>query len=82
LNIKLYQQYLNEYVHQAIAGSDGTVASIAENLYGIQLRRLFVSNRDERTRALQDAQHAFSEHRHWPLEIILRHLGVDTHPSD
>jgi hypothetical protein len=82
MNIKRYQQYLNEYVRNAVAESDGTVASIAERLYGYQVKRWLVSNRDERLRALADAQYAFSEHRHWPLEIILSHLGVDIHPSD
>jgi hypothetical protein len=82
MNIKLYEQYMNQYIQQAIAESDGTIASITECLFAIQVRRWFVSNHEERGRALSDAQHAFSEHRHWPLEIILSHLGVEPHLND
>jgi hypothetical protein len=35
-----------------------------------------VMHREEKQRALADARQAFDEHRHWPLEIVLRHLGV------
>lgn len=80
MNIKLYQQYLVDYIRKAYAESDGSVASITEHLYGFRVGRWFVANREEKLRALTDAQHAFSEHRHWPLEIILSHLGVDIQP--
>lgn len=76
MNIQLYQRYLKQYVTEAVRQSDGTVRSVAEQLSMIQVRGMFVSHRFEKQRALDDARHAFSEHRHWPLEIILRHLGV------
>jgi hypothetical protein len=37
---------------------------------------LFTQHKDERRRALDDLRRAFDEHRHWPREIILAHLGV------
>lgn len=79
MDIKLYRQYLNQYVQQAIDESDGKLPSISEHLYAIRVKGFFVSHREEKQRALLDAQNAFGEHRHWPLEIILSHLGVDVH---
>ena len=75
MDIKLYQQYLQEYVGRAIQNSNGTNASIAEHLDTIHIGRL-AAHRLEKERALADARKAFDEHRHWPLDIVLSHLGV------
>lgn len=72
----LYQRYLREYVAQARQASDGSVRGIAEELGAIHIGRLFVLHKEEKQRALADARSAFDEHRHWPLEIILSHLGL------
>jgi len=77
---QLYQQYLNQYVQGAIRESDGTVAGISERLDGIPPPGRFSRHREEKQRALADAMSAFSEHRHWPLDILLSHLGVETNP--
>jgi hypothetical protein len=77
MDIGLYQRYLREYVYSAIRDSDGSIGQIRENLESIQVGRFLVRHREEKLRALQDARAAFDEHRHWPLEIILSHLGVD-----
>lgn len=71
-----YQQYLKQYVADAIQQSDGSTRGIAEQLSTIQVKGLFVMHGEEKRRALADARQAFDEHRHWPLEIVLRHLGV------
>ena len=71
-----YQQYLTQYITAAIRESDGSSRGIAEYLATLQVKGRFVVHREERQRALADAQEAFDEHRHWPLEITLRHLGV------
>jgi len=76
MNIQLYHQYLQQYVTEAVQESDGSVRGIAEQLSMIQVKGLLVSHRVEKQRALADARQAFDEHRHWPLEIILKHLGV------
>jgi hypothetical protein len=76
MDIKLYRQYLQEYVDEAIEQSNGTVQGIAERLHEKDVRGLFVLHREEKKRALIDARLGFDEHRHWPLDIILRHLGV------
>lgn len=73
----LYQRYLKEYVSQARQASDGSVRSIAEELGAIHVGGLLTLHKDEKRRALADARRAFDEHRHWPLEIILSHLGLE-----
>jgi hypothetical protein len=76
MNFTLYQQYLKEYVAEAQANSDGSARGVYERLAEIQVKGLFVKNKIERQRALADARNAFIEHRHWPVAIILKHLGV------
>jgi hypothetical protein len=76
MDYTLYHRYLNEYVAQAIRESDGTPRGIYEQLATYQVGGLFTAHKDERRRALSDARHAFDEHRHWPLDIILSQLGV------
>jgi hypothetical protein len=73
----LYRRYLEEYVRQAVKASDGSVHSIAEELGTIRVGGLLTLHKEEKRRALADARRAFDEHRHWPLEIILSHLGVE-----
>ena len=77
MDIGRYQKYLQEYVSTAIRGSDGSIGQIRENLASIQIGYFLVRHKREKTQALQDARDAFDEHRHWPLEIILSHLGVE-----
>jgi hypothetical protein len=72
----LYRRYLQEYVAQARQASDGSVRGIAEELGAIHVSGLLVTHKEEKKRALADARRAFDEHRHWPLEIILSHLGL------
>lgn len=76
MDIQRYQHYLNEYVHLALRESDGTNRGIAERLSEIQVRGWFVMHREEKQRALSDARKAFDDHRHWPTDIVLSHLGV------
>lgn len=71
-----YQYYLQQYIDQAFQHSDGTPAGIRDYLESIQVKGFFVRDRDEKLRARFDLIQAFSEHRHWPLDIILTHLGV------
>jgi hypothetical protein len=74
---KLYLHYLNEFVTEAIHNSDGTKTGIINYLLNIPGPGRLSRHREEKTKALHDAQQAFNEHRHWPLEIILSHLGVE-----
>jgi hypothetical protein len=78
MDISLYRRYLNEYVNEAINNSDGSAAGIAEYLHTFEVKGLLTRNKTVKRRALNDAIKAFDEHRHWPLDIILSHLGVST----
>jgi len=71
-----YQQYLKQYITEAVQQSDGSTRGIAEHLSMLQVKGPLVMHREEKQRALADARQAFDEHRHWPLEIVLRHLGI------
>ena len=78
MNVTLYRRYLQQFVDEALQNSDGTNSGIAGYLEGKKITGLLVQHREEKTRALADAQRAFDEHRHWPTEIVLSHLGVET----
>jgi hypothetical protein len=78
LDIAVYRRYLNQYVREGLANSNGTNAGIAEYLQSLPTKFGWLAkHKDERLRALMDARKAFEEHRHWPLDIVLSHLGVD-----
>ena len=75
MDLGLYQQYLKEYVLEALKNSDGTTARAAEYLWGKKVGGL-TPHRLEKRKALAEARRAFDEYRHWPVEIILSHLGI------
>lgn len=75
MNIGAYRQALEKYVTEAVQNSDGTNTGISSYLWNIKIPRLSL-NRYERQRALEDARHAFDDHRHWPVDVILSHLGL------
>ena len=75
MDIGAYRQALDKFITEAIQNSDGSHAGISASLWSIKLSRLSL-NRYEKQRALEDARHAFDDHRHWPVDVILSHLGV------
>lgn len=77
MDIGIYRQCLEQYVREALQNSDGTHAGITEYLNSIKVSGLFVRNKVEKRTALREAINAFEQHRHWPLEIVISHLGVD-----
>ena len=74
---KLLKQYTLEYLNQALAAGLNKPAEISRYLEEIPLPGRFTRNKEIRIRALREIRQAFNEHRHWPLEIILSHLGID-----
>jgi len=76
MDIGVYREYLEKYVLEALQNSDGSVAGISNYLWNIKVSGILVRNRTEKQKALEDARHAFDSHRHWPVEIVLSHLGV------
>lgn len=77
MDIGLYRQYLNEYVKEALENSNGSNSDISGYLWEKKVSGFLVKHRKEKEKALADARKAFDDHRHWPLQIVLSHLGVD-----
>lgn len=77
MDIALYRLYLEKYIQEAIDNSDGSKAGVAEYLSEIKIGGLLTRHKEEKRRALADARNAFNKHRHWPMEIILSHIGID-----
>jgi hypothetical protein len=77
VDLGLYRHYLDVYVQEAIENSDGSNAGILSYLRDIQVRGLLVKHKEEKQKALDEARKAFEEHRHWPTQIVLSHLGVE-----
>jgi hypothetical protein len=73
----LFRRYLKEYVKEAVDNSDGTTAGISTYLQEMRVSGLLVRNKAEKTKALEEARRAFDEHRHWPVAIVISHLGLD-----
>ena len=78
---KIYRQYMRSYIEAAIRNGYAKPTEIARYLDEIPWPGRFARHKEERTRALLDVRQAFSEHRHWPLDIILSHMGLDIHET-
>ncbi len=72
-----YHRFLEEYVRDAILNSNGTNAGIAEYLWAMKGPGRFSSYKEEKIKALIEARRVFDEYRHWPLFIILSHIGIE-----
>lgn len=77
MDIGAYRKYLQELLQEALENSDGTNSGIYEYLSEKKISGWFVRNKNEKQRALADARKAFDEHAHWPVDIVISHLGVD-----
>ena len=77
MDIVIYRQILEELIREALANSDGSFAGIRDYLHAREKPGRLTRNRAEKQRALDDARRAFDEHRHWPVEIVISHLGLD-----
>lgn len=77
MDIGLYRRYLQHFVEEAIKSSDGSITGISTYLWNLKEPGKFSRYRTEKNQALTDVRQAFNEHRHWPLNIILSHLGVE-----
>jgi len=77
MNHELYRKYLREYIQKAINHSDATNTGISSYLWEQKISGFLVLHKLEKQRALEDARKAFDEHRHWPQNLVLSHLGID-----
>jgi hypothetical protein len=77
MDLRLYRRYLNEYVKEALENSNGTAAGASAYLWEKKISGILVQHKVEKNKALAEARRAFDEHRHWPVSIIISHLGLD-----
>ena len=77
LDVKFYRKYLQEYVQEAIKNGNRTNSEISQYLWEKKISGILVRHRTEKQQALTDARKAFDEHQHWPLDIVISHLGID-----
>jgi hypothetical protein len=73
---KVYRQYLREYLRDALQKSDGSNAGMSNYLMQQIEPGRFTRYREEKIRALNDVQRTFSEHRHWPVDMVFSYLGI------
>ncbi|HWQ84441.1 MAG TPA: hypothetical protein VN363_07740 [Anaerolineales bacterium] len=78
LNIGIYRQCLQETVQEAIDHTDGSNLQISEYLWSMKVSGWFTRNKLEKKKAIEEARAAFDNHRHWPLAIVISHLGLDS----
>lgn len=76
MDLRVYLHYLEQYVREALENSDGTNAGISGYLWDKRISGLLVRHRFEKQKTLSEARKAFGERRHWPVEIVLSHLGL------
>jgi len=76
MDLGAYRRYLEAYVLEAVEQSNGTTAQISEILWSKKVGGWLTRQRLEKQKALDEARKAFDDHRHWPVEIILSHLGI------
>jgi len=81
MDLKAYRHYLEQFVREALEKSDSTNAGISSYLWEKKVSGLLVRHRQEKQKALNEARKAFDEHRHWPVEIVLSHLGIPVNRS-
>ena len=77
LDIGAYRRYMQELIVEALQNTDGSINEITEYLRSKRVSGLLVRNKKEKQRALEDARLGFEKNSHWPVEIIISHLGVE-----
>lgn len=78
MDIGVYWQYLEQLVKEAMENSDRSNDGISNYLWSKKKPGRLTRNRVEKAKALDEARRAFAEHRHWPLEVVLSHLGINS----
>lgn len=77
MHLKKYQQFLEQYLRNALKNTDGSNKAVSSYLWEMKKPGVISRHKTEKSRALDDLRAAFDEHQHWPLEIILSHLGIE-----
>jgi hypothetical protein len=76
MNKDLFDQYLRDYVKEALIYGDQNVDEAASYLMSQRTPRFFAKK--ERKEALERAQKVFSAYRDRPLWFVLKCLGIET----
>ncbi|HSO27630.1 MAG TPA: hypothetical protein VLS48_06140 [Anaerolineales bacterium] len=77
MDIGAYRRAMQDLIIGALQNTDGSSDQITEYLRSKRVSGLLVRNKNEKRRALEDARLAFEKNSHWPVEIIISHLGVE-----
>lgn len=77
MNHQLYQKYLHDYLQEALGRVSHNTPAVMVYLSEMEMPGRFARHREERLKAITTLRQAFEEHRHWPLEIVISHLGLD-----
>ncbi len=72
-----YEKFRRQYLQQALDATNRTPSEIYRALTEIPRPGRFAFDKEEKLRGLHDLQQAFEDRRHWPLDIILSHLGIE-----
>ncbi|MEA2007575.1 MAG: hypothetical protein U9O54_00485 [Chloroflexota bacterium] len=74
---KIYHQYLEEYVLEALGKKDDDVSAAADYLQNKKKPSIFAKYRKEKGAALKRARKLLGETRDRPVWIVLKSLGLD-----
>ena len=75
MNKKLFDQFLQEYVREALIFGDKNVEEAANYLMSQKNRRFFV--KQEKKLALERAQKIFSAYTDRPLWFVMKCIGIE-----
>jgi len=76
MNKKLFDQYLRDYVREALIFGDNSVEEAANYILSQKNRRFFV--KQEKKLALERAQKIFSAYTDRPLWFVMKCLGIES----
>ncbi len=77
MDYKIYQQYLESYVLDALDKKNDDVSAAADYLLDKKKPPIFAKDRKEKKAALERAQKLFNESRSRPVWIVLKSIGLD-----
>lgn len=77
MDTKIYQQYLEEYVLEALEKKNDDVSAAADYLAEKKNPFLLAKDRKEKKAALQRAKKLLEETRDRPAWIVLKSIGLD-----
>ena len=80
MNQELYQQYVIEFISEALIYSDNNVDLAADYLLGKKKPGLF--SRSEKKQAFERTQKVFSQCRDRPLWFVLKCMGLSQEDLD